>query len=347
MPNPVIVRKVPIDRAAILVMRKIKKGHAVHLWGKPGIGKSDVVHQIGASLGWPVIEYRANLREQVDLRGIPTVEVLSDGTKVTRWLVPDELPRASRDGEFGILFLDEMNTASMQVQAALFQLVLSGKLGDYTLPKGWVIIAAGNAVSDRAAAQRMPTALRNRFSHFYVVADVNAWAKWAVKTGVAPEFVAFARFRRELFDDSHGLPVGDENAFLTFRSFTRASEFVNEDLDVREELIASDVGDDAATEIEGFLRLYHSLGTLEDIVANPDTAKLPSPQGGEKYAVCVGLARLATRKNFKQIAKYAARLDGEGQTLLMHDAVMRDAKLKDTTEYGAWAIKNQSVVLQS
>src|SRR5215471_9669689 len=225
MPNPTIVRKVPIDRAALLVKRLIAKRHSVHMWGKPGIGKSEVVRQIAVELdtaqrkidghGWKLIEWRANLREPVDCRGIPVADVANG---VTRWLVPDELPREDRDGKYGILFLDEMNTASMQVQAALFQLVLSGKLGDYTLPKGWVIIAAGNAVSDRAAAQRMPTALRNRFSHFYVVADVNAWAKWATKTGVAPEFVAFAHYRRELFDDAHGLPVGDENAFLTFRS---------------------------------------------------------------------------------------------------------------------------------
>jgi len=344
MPNPVIVRKVPIDRAALLVKRLIAKRHSVHLWGKPGIGKSEVTRQIAADLGWKLIEFRANLREPVDCRGIPVADIK---TGVTRWLVPDELPREDRDGKYGILFLDELNTASIQMQAALFQLVLERRLGDYVLPDGWVIVAAGNAVSDRAAAQRMPTALRNRFAHIYVVADVIAWAKWATANNIAPEFVAFARFRRELFDDTRGLPVGDENAFLTFRSFTKASEFVDEDVSVRFELFASHVGDDAATEIDGFIRLYHSLGTLEDIVANPETAKLPGAQGGEKYAVCTGLARLATRKNFKQIAKYAARLDGEGQTLLMHDAVMRDAKLKDTTEYGAWAIKNQSVVLQS
>jgi len=324
------------------MVRKIKKRHAVHLWGKPGIGKSDVVHQTGALLGWKVIEYRANLREQVDLRGIPNVEVLADGSKVTRWLVPDELPRVDRDGEFGILFLDEMNTASQQVQAALFQLVLSGKLGDYTLPSGWVIVAAGNAVSHRAAAQRMPTALANRFSHFYIVADVDAWAKWAVTNGIAPEFVAFARFRRELFSDEHGLPVGDEHAFLTFRSFTRASEFANEDVDLREELIASDVGDAAAREIEGFLRLYASLGTLEDIVRDPENAKVPI-EPSELYAVATGLARLAKRSNFKQIMKYGNRLDSERQTLLIHDAVMRDAKLKETTEYGAWAVSNPHI----
>ncbi|PWT79145.1 MAG: ATPase [Chloroflexi bacterium] len=342
MANPVIVRKVPIDRAAILVMRLIKRRHAVHLWGKPGIGKSEVVHQIGALLRWKVIEFRANLRETVDLRGIPVAD-MANGT--TKWLVPDELPRADRDGEFGILFLDEMNTAPTQVQAALFQLVLGGKLGDYTLPPGWVIIAAGNAVSDRAAAQRMPTALRNRFAHIYVVADVNAWAKWATANNIAPEFVAFARFRRELFDDTRGLPVGDENAFLTFRSFTRASEYAYEDVDVRQELIGTHVGDDSASEIEGFIRLYQSLGSLEDIVRDPENAKLPT-EASERYAVATGLARLATRKNWTQIMKYTNRLDGERQRLLVHDATIRDPSLKETTAYSQWAIKHQDMIMQ-
>jgi len=353
MPNPVIVRKVPIDRAAMLVKRLIAKRHSVHLWGKPGIGKSEVTRQIaaeltyvddaGATRSWGLIEFRANLREPVDCRGIPHVDLEND---VTRWLVPDELPREDRDGKYGIFFLDEMNTASPQMQAALFQLVLERKLGDYVLPEGWVIVAAGNAVSDRAAAQRMPTALRNRFAHVYVVADVDAWSKWATKTGIAPEFVAFARFRRELFDDSRGLPVGDENAFLTFRSFTKASEFVNEDVSLRYDLLASWVGDSAATEIDGFLRLYASLGSLEDIIEHPETATLPS-EPSARYAVCTGLARLATRKNFKQIMKFADRLDGEGQVLLVHDATMRDAKLKETSEYGAWAVNNQSAIMQS
>ena len=42
-----------------------------------------------------------------------------------------------------------------------------------------------------AAAQRMPTALRNRFAHLFVAADVNAWCAWAVANDVAPEMIAF------------------------------------------------------------------------------------------------------------------------------------------------------------
>jgi hypothetical protein len=340
MANPLIVHEVSIDRAAILVRQLIEQKDSVHLWGKPGIGKSEVVHQIGASLGWKVIEFRANLREPVDCRGIPVADIK---TGVTRWLVPDELPRADRDGEFGILFLDELNTASIQMQAALFQLVLERKLGDYTLPPGWVIIAAGNAVSDRAAAQRMPTALRNRFAHIFIVPSVEAWAKWAAVNGVAPEMVAFVRFRRELL---HRMPAGDENAFPTPRSLTRAAKYVHAPIEFRKELMAAHVGYDVAGEIEGFLQLYASIGSLENIILHPDKADVPT-EPSMRFAVCTGLARLATRKNFKSIATYADRLNREGQMVLMHDATARDAKLKETAEYSAWAIKNQNVIMQS
>lgn len=339
MPNPLVQREVAIDRAAVLARHLIASRHAVFLWGAPGIGKSEVTRQIAAELGWALIEFRANLREPVDCRGIPVAD-LESGT--TRWLVPAELPQADRDGPNGILFLDELNTASPQMQAALFQLVLERRLGDYVLPKGWSIVAAGNRVSDRAAAQRMPTALRNRFAHLYVVADVDAWAKWATCNHVAPEMVAFVRFRRELI---HRMPAGDENAFATPRSLTRAAEYVGAPVDVRRDLIASHVGDDVAGEIEGFLQLYESIGSLHDIIASPDTAALPR-EPSQKYAVATGLARLANRANFGAVMTYANRLDGEGAMVLVHDATVREPKLKETTAYGNWAVKNQGIILQ-
>jgi MoxR-like ATPase len=333
------MREVTIARAAILTRHLIEKRHSVHLWGAPGIGKSDIVRWIAKTLGWKLIEFRANLREPVDCRGIPVADL---ATNVTKWLVPDELPRADRDGEFGILFLDELNTASPQMQAALFQLVLERRLGDYVLPDGWTIIAAGNRVGDRAAAQRMPTALRNRFAHIYVVPDVDAWVNWANANNVAPEMVAFVRLRRALL---HRMPVGDENAFPTPRSLTKAAEFVNAPEDVRRDLIAAHVGDDVASEIDGFIRLYHSLGSLEDILIHPDTAQVPV-EPSQRYAVCTGLARMATRANFSKIMIYNNRLDGEGQAVLMHDATMREPKLKETAAYSTWAVNNQHLTIQ-
>jgi hypothetical protein len=262
----------------------------------------------------------------------------------TRWLVPDELPRVERDGEFGYLFLDEINTASPQMMAVLMQLVLDRKVGDYVLPPGWQVIAAGNRVSDRAAAQRMPTALRNRFAHLFVAPDVNSWVNWANVNGVAPEMVAFIRLRRELI---HRMPRGDENAFPTPRSLTKAAKYVGvQSVAMRQKLFAAHVGADVAGELNGFIELYQSLGSLEDIVASPTTARVPT-EASQLYAVCTGLGRLANRANFAKIAQYCERLDRERQVLLMHDATVREPKLKETAAYSKWAVDHQDALLQS
>jgi len=105
------------------------------LWGPPGIGKSQIVAQVAADMSLPLIDIRAVLLDPVDLRGVPSVE---NGT--TRWNPPNFLPS---EGE-GLLFLDELSQAPDSVQSSLLQLVLDRKLGEYSLPDGWRILAAGN-----------------------------------------------------------------------------------------------------------------------------------------------------------------------------------------------------------
>jgi hypothetical protein len=139
------------------------------------------------------------------------------------------------------------------------------------------------------------------------------------------------------------MPQGDENAYPTPRSLTRAADFVDAPEDVRRDLMAGEVGDDVAGEIDGFIRLYDSLGSLEDIVLHPDTAAIPT-EPSQRFAVCTGLARMADRSNFAKIMTYANRLDGEGSILLIHDAVTRNEKLKETSAYSAWAVKHQHVM---
>jgi MoxR-like ATPase len=140
-----------------------KARQPVFLWGGTGIGKSAIVRQLATSLNLPLQDVRALLLDPVDLRGLPFLG--SDGR--SRWATPEFLPK---DGE-GILFLDELNAAPAMVQASCYQLVLDRKLGEYTLPDGWAIIAAGNRDSDRAVTTRMPSPLRNRFVHLEFEVD--------------------------------------------------------------------------------------------------------------------------------------------------------------------------------
>jgi hypothetical protein len=331
--------EVTIDVAADLLFSLTEAGDPVMLWGLPGIGKSDIVHQLGARTNRKVIEFHAGLREPVDLRGVPVPDTASGTTK---WFTPDELPQVERDGAEGYFFADEINQANPQMQAVLAGLILYGRIGDYQLPPGWRVVAAGNRVGDRAAAQRMPTHLRNRFAHLFITPDVEAWAKWANKNGVRPEIVAFVRLRRELI---HQMPKGDENAFPTPRSLTKSGKHVDAHPAFRQKLFAAHIGDAAAGELEGFIQLYRSIGTLDGIIADPQGATVPT-EPSIRYAVVTGLGRLATRKTFPAIVTYAKRLPRESQILVVHDATERDPALKNTPTYGEWAVEHADLTVQ-
>jgi len=162
----------------------------VFIWAGPGCGKSSLVRQLATTLKLPLRDVRALLLDPVDLRGLPFLG--SDGR--SKWATPEFLPQ---DGA-GILFLDELNAAPAMVQASCYQLVLDRKLGEYTLPDGWAIIAAGNRDSDRGATTRMPTPLRNRFVHLELEVDLQEWSEWAIQATIRPEVIAFLRFRPEL-----------------------------------------------------------------------------------------------------------------------------------------------------
>lgn len=309
--------------------------------GAPGVGKSDCVAQAAAALaGYRYVEIVASLRDPVDMRGLPVPDLK---TGKTRWLVPDELPREDRDGEHGVLGLEEISNCGLAMQTACYGLCQTGRLGEYQLPKGWVVIATGNRVSDRAAAQRLSTALRNRFEHIEVEVDVAAWCEWATKNGIDPLLIAFIRFRPELL---HVMPKGDENAFPTPRSIALCSKMLGAPEPVRLPLIAGAVGDSMAGELEGFIRVAKELPRIEDIIRDPLHAKVPADnQPAALFAVSAALARKATQKTLGPIAEYLARLPREFEVLGMVDAVRRDKELCNSQGFTGWAVRNQDVVI--
>ena len=74
----------------------------VLLRGRHGIGKSQVVYQMAAEMGLPVIERRASQMTEGDLVGLPSI----DGNR-TSFNPPDWFKEACE--EPSVLFLDEVD----------------------------------------------------------------------------------------------------------------------------------------------------------------------------------------------------------------------------------------------
>jgi MoxR-like ATPase len=308
----------------------------VFIWGSPGVGKSAVVRQLARASKVPLQDVRALLLDPVDLRGLPFLG--SDGR--SKWATPEFLPQ---DGS-GILFLDELNAAPAMVQASCYQLVLDRKLGEYTLPEGWAIIAAGNLESDRAVTTRMPTPLRNRFVHLEFDVDVQEWCEWAIQAGIRPEVIAFLRFRPDLlfaFDR-------DAAAFPSPRSWEFVSRILNS-LDshsnavIEHEVIAGAVGTGAATEFSGFLRMFRELPNIDAILLNPLQEAVPD-NAAAQYAVATALARCACDTNFDRICLYLNRMATEFRVLCVRDATLRQPAIRCTAGYVKFAVENHHAI---
>lgn len=320
----------------------------VMIKGSPGVGKSRVVEQAADRYGGSFIDLRLSQLDPVDLRGIP---VSNEG--MTDWLAPKFLPREGK----GVLFLDEINSAAQATQAAAYQLILDRKLGDYTLPDAWALVAAGNRMSDRAIVNQMSTALRNRFVHIEFDVNVDDWCDWALRNKVHVSVLGFIRFRPMLLNEfemrnkskeerDRVNNLKDVDAFATPRSW----EFLSKIMDnsppegIELELYRGVVGEGPAAEFIAYLKYYRQLPDLDQVLKDPMGIKVPT-EPAVMFALATGLATKATPENMPNFVKFALRMPPEFQVLMMKDAVVRDKKLTQTKQFNEWATKNQAVLL--
>jgi len=310
-----------IDRPAFLV-------------GPAGIYKSSVVAQVAQKLDRQLIDVRAVLLDAVDLRGLPHV----NGDGRAHWATPDFLPR---DGE-GVLFLDELNRAPPLVQNACLQLSLERRIGEYELPAGWAVVAAGNPDTSRGVT-RMSEALASRFVHLSCEVDVNDWCRWAVSHNVRPEVIAFARFRPELLHNYD--PRATEKSFPCPRSWAFVSQILDAmpAYEIEHSLYQGTVGEGAAGEFMAFLNIYRKLPSLDGILLNPGKAKVPE-KPSVLYAVAAGLARKATEQNFDRVIQYVDRMPKEWGVYCVKDATGRDEQLCSTPAFIKFGSENADIM---
>lgn len=187
------------------------------LWGPPGIGKSDLVHQVGSQLGRKVRDIRLALYDQTEVKGTPYIQ-----NGLMKWAPSCEFPQDPDADD--ILFLDELPSAPPSVQGAAYQLILNGRVGEYVLPKNCRIIAAGNRESDRGISYRMPKPLANRFVHGDLRVDVDQWLDYAIRQKVHKDVVGYvSHMKQDLFDFE---PTSASHAFATPRSWFFVDQIV-------------------------------------------------------------------------------------------------------------------------
>lgn len=320
---------------------------SVMLWGPPGIGKSQAVRQIADEIGQNtgksvhVTDVRLLLFNPIDLRGIPTAN--ADKTLAV-WLKPQIFQMDDSEDVINILFLDEISAAPQSVQAAAYQITLDRVVGEHRLPENCIVIAAGNRVTDRSVAFRMPKALANRLLHIEVESSFAAWKAWAIRAGISDKVIGFLSFRPNcLMDFDAG---GEALAFPTPRSWEMVSNLLNgidSDVDKMYPLIAGIVGSGTAVEFSTWARVYRELPRIEDIF---DGKMPPMPKNTDAlYALTAAMTAYAraNKGDLRRIAnsiRFADQMPPDFSTVLMKDYLYIDKdyrqKLMEIPEFTRW-----------
>lgn len=360
----------------------IRQAHSVcrpiFVLGTTGIGKSVTVKRTGKGLSddvereyveWDelskkqkydcienpekyfvIIDLRLTLLDPTDLRGIPAL--ISNGkyewlNETSDWKIPLWVYYASNPNAKGIIFLDELNLATPNVQTSAYQIVNDHQIGETPISKGISVIGAGNRKSDKANIFTMPKPLQNRFLNLNLLPpNPEDWIDWAFKNDVDMRIISFIDQRGELlfkFD-----PKSLDRAFPTPRAWGELCNDMIKNLDDSQEdfirlAVASAVGVGTAHEFMGWLT-YRSQVDLKEILDNPSKAKELN-SADLKYAlvslVTEWYKKHNTVKDLDHTIKISKNLDKEFMILLLKFAKKADpdseiefvSKLKDTKEF--------------
>ena len=319
------------------------------IWGPPGVGKSQIVAQIAARNNVPMIDIRLSQMEPSDLRGIPFRVNQS-----VEWAVPSMLPDQDRHGECGILFLDEITSAAPSVSAAAYQLILDRCLGNYVVPRGWAILAAGNRQGDRGVTYTMPAPLANRFSHYELEVNLDDWVAWAYAHNIDERIIAFLRFRPDLIFEFDA--AQNPMAFPSPRSWEFAHRALQKFADQSEvllETLQACVGPAAGVELNAFIANLEDMPDIDAIINGQDVA-VPN-EIDLQYAVASALVGKAIRaqdendetKVHGNILNYANQFPQREMGVMMISDMHRviGEKMFSLPEFASWADSVADLIL--
>lgn len=326
--------KLGIGNAKELLSYCISNKEPVLLVGAPGVGKTDIISQAAKDAKAEIIVAHPIVSDPTDFKGLPWKV---DGDNVATFLPFGDLARLMVATELTVYVIDDLGQAAPAVQAAVMQLVLARQINGHKISDNVVFIAATNRRTDRAGVQGLLEPLKSRFvTVIEVETNVDDWTEWAFQNDMPPELVSFLRSRPELLHKFE--PTADLTNSPSPRTWSHVARLFKMNLPKRLQLpsYSGAVGDGAASEFIGYLRIYESAPSIDAILSDPKKAPIPDNPAA-LYAVSVGLAYNASPKTFGSIVVYVKRLYEAGHapfaTLTVRDSTRKDRKITKTKEY--------------
>ena len=323
-----------------LLASSFRSGMKVLLVSAPGLGKSAIVESAAIAAGADLVVMHPAVSDPTDFKGMPAVIQSGQGTSLAEFLPFGNLRQLVEATSLTVCFIDDIGQAPHAVQAALMQLIHAREVDGQKISKHVVFVGATNDSSHMAGVSSILEPVKSRWDTILELEfNLDDWIAWALQHGDMPaEIVAFARFRPTLINDFKATRELKNSPCP--RTVVAVGKWIR--IGIRTpSVIAGAAGEGFAAEFLAFLKVWENMPPLDEIIANPTAAPLPSQRDPSLViATATALSFKAERRNLGAILTYLDRLPKEYEVFAVADTIKRDPKLASTQPYTDWSIAN-------
>lgn len=209
------------------------KQRPIFLIGAPGIGKTAIMEQVASELGIALVAYSMTHHTRQSALGLPFIQEKQYGGKtvmVSEYTMSEivasvyQVMEESGKQE-GILFLDEINCVSETLAPAMLLFLQYKIFGNHSLPKGWVVVTAGNPPEYNKSVKEFDVATLDRLKCLTVEEDFGVWKPYAYQNGIHTAIITFLEINPEWFYSIRTTPDGVQ--YVTARGWEDLSRAVS------------------------------------------------------------------------------------------------------------------------
>lgn len=280
------------------------------LIGPPGIGKTAIMEQVAKECGIGLVAYTITHHTRQSAIGLPRIEnkiYHGQSYSVTEYTMSEIIASVhecmeQKECKEGILFIDEINCVSETLAPTMLQFLQNKTFGSHRVPKGWIIVAAGNPPEYNKSVREFDIVTLDRVKKIVVEEDCGVWMEYAWQNGVHGSILSYLNIKPDHFYAVEN--TVDGKFFVTARGWEDLSEILKsyEDLEVavNEELVIQYLQKaEIAKDFAAYYQLYEKYQTdysidemLKGILSKTEYEnKVKLAQGGtfeERFSV-IGL----------------------------------------------------------